>query len=184
MYLVISTSRSPKSRSRILARHVFNCLESAGTGATFVDLCDLDLPRCDADTCYAEPAAQEISQLVKEARGIVLATPIYNFDCGSEAKNLIELTGQNWRDTVVGFLCAAGGQGSYMSIMQLANSLMLDFRTFVLPRFVYATGAAFAGDNITDNDLLDRLQGFSSEMTRVTECLFGGQVPGSDQSAS
>ena len=33
---------------------------------------------------------------------------------------------------------------SYMSVMAYANSLMLDFRCVIIPRFVYATGSAFA----------------------------------------
>ena len=57
--------------------------------------------------------------------------------------------------------------------MHLANSLMLDFRTFVLPRFVYATGESFAGSEITDNDLLDRIGQFANEMNRVSKALIG-----------
>lgn len=171
MFLVISTSRSPKSRSRILANHVFELYQEMNLESTFVDLAELELPRCDADTCYADPNVQEISELIKNAKGVVLATPIYNYSFCSEAKNLVELTGQNWSNTVAGFLCAAGGQGSYMSIMQLANSLMLDFRTFIVPRFVYATGASFAGTQITDNDLLDRLKQFADDHERTTRLL-------------
>ena len=76
----------------------------------------------------------------------MIATPIYNYNVSSSAKNLVELTGKAWTDKVVGFLCAAGGRGSYMGCMGLANSLMLDFRSLILPRFVYATGDPFAGE--------------------------------------
>ena len=47
---------------------------------------------------------------------------------------------------------------SYMSIMSLANSLMLDFRCVILPRFVYATGSDFAGEKITNADVVRRLR--------------------------
>ena len=63
---------------------------------------------------------------------------------------MIELTGSAWEDKIVGFLCAAGGMGSYMSVMAYANSLMLDFRCVIIPRFVFATGEGFDGDNIID----------------------------------
>ena len=59
---------------------------------------------------------------------------------------MIELTGSSWEDKIVGFLCAAGGTTSYMSVMAYANSLMLDFRCVIIPRFVYATGNAFDDD--------------------------------------
>ena len=35
-----------------------------------------------------------------------------------------------------------------MSIMGLANSLMLDFRSLIVPRFVYATGGDFGDDRL------------------------------------
>ena len=65
-------------------------------------------------------------------------------------KNMIELTGSAWEDKIVGFLCAAGGHTSYMSVMSYANSLMLDFRCVIIPRFAFATSDAFDGERITD----------------------------------
>ena len=71
---------------------------------------------------------------------MIVAAPVYNYDVSASAKNMIELTGNAWEDKMVGFLCAAGGMSSYMSVMAYANSLMLDFRCVIIPRFVYATG--------------------------------------------
>ena len=65
------------------------------------------------------------------------------------------MTGRAWTGKVVGFLCAAGGRGSYMSVMSLANSLMLDFRCLIVPRFVYATGEDFNDDG-TPNETIAR----------------------------
>lgn len=171
MILVISSSLNAQSRSLLLAENVLSQLQSLDVDCEMVDLAKENLPRCNAGSCYGEPAVVEIAEKIKAASGVVLATPVYNYSICSEAKNLVELTGQAWKATVAGFLCAAGGQGSYMAIMNLANSLMLDFRTFVLPRFVYATGNSFAGNEITDNDLLDRLGQFAEEMNRVSKAL-------------
>ena len=100
-----------------------------------------------------------------------MCVPIYNFDVNAAAKNLIELTGSSWSGKVVGFACAAGGKSSYMSVMGVANSLMLDFRAHIVPRFVYATGESFGEDSVSDPDLQQRLKEFSNEMTRVTQAL-------------
>ena len=97
--------------------------------------------------------------------------PIYNYDINAAAKNLIELTGRNWLGKVVGFACAAGGQGSYMSIMSVANSLMLDFRCHIVPRFVYSTGSAFQGNSITDPEIHERTKELSDDICRITEAL-------------
>jgi len=69
-------------------------------------------------------------------------------------------------------LCRAGGRSSYMSIMSLANSLMLDFRCFIVPRFVYATGEAFANDRteemyLSSAEVKERLHELAEITTRL-----------------
>ena len=108
---------------------------------------------------------------ISSAKGIILCVPVYNYDVNAAAKNLIELTGPSWMGKVVGFACAAGGHGSYMSVMGVANSLMLDFRCHILPRFVYALGDAFQGDSITDPTVTERIEELSNEKVRVTGAL-------------
>jgi FMN reductase len=98
-----------------------------------------------------------VGELLRAASTFIIATPIYNYDVTAAIKNLIELTGDAWENKLVGFLCAAAGQSSYMSVMSLANSLMLDFRSLIIPRFVYATGGAFTGDRISDPKLVARV---------------------------
>lgn len=171
MILVISTSLNSQSRSFLMAKHVQEQFAGKSIDVELIDLRNEQLPRCDGESCYGHPAVNKMSEKIRQAQGVVLATPVYNYSICSEAKNLVELTGKAWSDSVAGFLCSAGGQGSYMSIMNLANSLMLDFRTLILPRFVYATGEAFGEQHITDDHLIDRLNLFSDEMNRVTEAL-------------
>ncbi|MEY2550767.1 MAG: hypothetical protein QOG12_911, partial [Verrucomicrobiota bacterium] len=89
------------------------------------------------------------------------------------AKNLVELTGSAWEEKVVGFLCAAGGMSSYMSVMAFANSLMLDFRSVIIPRFVYATGRAFEGDDLKDPQVGERIEELAGELVRFTKALRG-----------
>ena len=156
-YLVIATSLRPDSHSRILAGALMRDYSALGAGAELVDLREHVLPLCDGDVAYAHPSVAKLSEQIKSARVIVIATPIYNYDANAAAKNLVELTGSAWEDKIVGFLCAAGGHNSYMSIMSLANSLMLDFRCLIIPRFVYATGDDFKGDRVPKADLTKRV---------------------------
>jgi len=172
-HLVISCSLNPESRSRILAKAALDSLEAKKATVDLIDLGSLTLPLCDGGPVYGDTAVQELAGKVEGADGILVATPIYNFDVNAAAKNLIELTGRAWTEKVVGFLCAAGGQGSYMSIMAVANSLMLDFRTIVIPRFVYATGDQFQGNEISDEDLAARIDQITTELLRFTSALGG-----------
>ena len=129
------------------------------------------MPLCDGAEVYSEPVTEALSEHISSADGIVLSVPIYNYDVNAAAKNLIELTGRSWTGKVVGFACAAGGQGSYMSVMGVANSLMLDFRCPVVPRFVYGLGSAFGDDSVTDSSVLERIRELSDELIRVTGAL-------------
>ena len=162
--LIVSASLNSDSNSRILARECEKVLRGDGHEVTMLDLRDLALPFCDGEKAYEHPDVLRADQLIAEASGIIVATPIYNYDANAVVKNLLELTGDAWENKVVAFLCSAGGQGSYMSIMGLANSLMLDFRCVIVPRFVYALGAAFANDAITDTKIAARV----AECARAT----------------
>ena len=172
-YLVVSTSGNPDSNSRRMARLAFAQLEKAGVDCTWLDISELDLPLCDADACYAQPGSQKVSKAIKAADGILVGTPVYNYDVSAAAKNLVELTGSGWEDKVVGFLCAAGGMSSYMSVMSFASSLMLDFRCVIIPRFVYATGRAFEGDELKDKEVGERIEELAGELIRFTKALRG-----------
>jgi len=162
--LIVSASLNSESNSRLLAREAERVLHADGLDVTLLDLRELPLPVCDGEKAYSDPNVLQADKLVAGADGIIVATPIYNYDANAAAKNLVELTGRAWTNKTVAFLCSAGGHSSYMSIMALANSLMLDFRCVIVPRFVYATGEAFSGDKITDSTIVARV----AECARAT----------------
>jgi FMN reductase len=174
MYLVISTSLREASLSRVLARKAVEELERLADEVVFVDLKETSLPFCNAEDCYGHEAVLPIRDLIVRAKGILIAAPIYNYDVNAAAKNLIELTGQAWRDKVVGFLCAAGGHNSYMGVMGLANSLMLDFRCLVIPRFVYATNHAFEyGEEtiLADEKIQERIRELTFKLVKIGDVM-------------
>lgn len=168
-YLIISCSLHPRSLSRILARRLEEFLPSEET--TFLDLANVDLPICDGSSAYSHDAVKALSAQISAAQGIIVASPIYNYDVSAAAKNVLELTGRAWSDKVVGLLCAAGGPGSYMAGMPFLNSLMLDFHCFVLPRFVFAPGLVFGEEPVIDEELNQRIQQLGKELVRVTKTL-------------
>lgn len=144
--LVISCSLSASSRSRRLARAAETALRGLGADAELIDLREWTLPLCDGGDSYGHPSVAPLTQRIEGAAAVLLASPVYNYDLNAAAKNLVEMTGQAWRDKPVGFLCTAGGRGSYMAPIGLANSLMFDFRCLIVPRFVYAVGDDFEED--------------------------------------
>ncbi|MBX7259419.1 MAG: NAD(P)H-dependent oxidoreductase [Candidatus Hydrogenedentes bacterium] len=170
-FLIFSCSLNPNSRSRVLARAAQTRLEAAGVDVEFVDLQNCPLPLCDGASAYGDPLVAELSRKIADAEGVLIAVPIYNFAVNAAAKNLIELTGNAWREKIVGFLCSAGSTISFTSVMTFANSLMLDFRSVIVPRFVYATEADIDGGRIIDPRLHERIEEVTSTLIRFARAL-------------
>ncbi len=172
--LIFSCSLNPASRSGQLAKLALEDARAAGAEAELITLGALNLPVCDGDGVYSNPAVTELTDKIRAARGVILALPVYNYGVNAAAKNLLELTGDAWTGKIIGFICAAGGAGSYMSVMPFANSLMLDFRCVITPRFVYATSHDFADEQLAeDGELRRRLRGLTRDVTHFAEALEG-----------
>jgi NAD(P)H-dependent FMN reductase len=173
---VISASLHPQSRSYVLARYCADRVRAKGCDVDLIDLREHALP---LHTGTAECKTAEVLALterVRAAAAIVVAAPIYVYDTNAAIKNFVDLTGRAWSDKPVGLLCAAGGKSSYMSIMGLANSLMLDFRCLIVPRFVYATGGDFADDRepdmqIASDEIKERIEQLSAAIIHLARAL-------------
>ena len=155
---IVSCSLNPASLSHRLAVAADEALGDIGARHELIDLREWDLPICDGTSCYDHPSVAPMKDRIASAAAILIASPVYNYDLNAAAKNLVELTGQAWTDKPVGFLCAAGGQRSYMSPVGLANSLMFDFRSHIIPRYVYATGDDFTAGQDPSAGLARRIQ--------------------------
>ena len=166
-YLVISTSLREGSRSKIMAKALIDTINDV----EFFDLKENPLPMCDGDKCYDLPEVIDFRKKVKNAKGIIMAIPIYNFNVSSGAKNIIELGGKMLYDKVFGFICAAGGKSSYMSVMSFANSLMIDYRCFIIPKFVYALKSDFDESEITSSDIKERINELGKDLVRISNAL-------------
>lgn len=171
MITIVSASLNPDSNSRILAQEAQRTLDADGHQATLLDLRDYALPFCDGDTSYTHSEVARVRGPLVTAEAIIVATPVYNYDVNAAVKNLVELTGDAWENKVVGFLCAAGGMNSYMSVVSFANSLMLDFRSIIVPRFVYATGDAFASGRIKDPEIVRRVEELARTTARLSRAM-------------
>jgi FMN reductase len=175
---VISCSLHPQSRSYVLAQQAVAHFKELGIEAPLYDLRQHALGMCDAATTHQTPVAEEIIAAIRQADSVLLAMPVYNYDVNAAAKNLLEIGMRAWNHKLVGFLCAAGGQRSYMSVMGFANSMMLDFRCIIIPRFVYATGADFGDDrqptmHIASPEIQARVQELATNTARLTKALVG-----------
>lgn len=137
---IVATSLAADSRSQLLAQEALKKLQAQKVRTTLVDLRQHPLPFTGSGAAWGDPAVGKMKALALTMTHFLFAVPIYNYDVNSTAKNFVELMGSEvLENKTVGFLCSAGGQGSFMSPMSFANSLMLDFRCWIVPRFLYVT---------------------------------------------
>ena len=169
--LVVSCSLSQTSRSRVLAASVASALRRRGVSTDLIDLQEWDLPLCDGGDCYDHPSVAPLTRRIEAADAVLVAAPVYNYDVNAAAKNLVELTGSAWRDKPVGFLCTAGGRRSYMAPIGLANSLMLDFRSLIIPRFVYAVKEDFEESGEVTGPLRERIDELAAAAVDLARAL-------------
>jgi NAD(P)H-dependent FMN reductase len=164
--VLISGSMNPKSHSRLLIEEADKALRALGVETRVIDLAKIPLPICDGGAAYEDPRVDELATIIKNADAILVGVAVYNYGVNAAVKNLLELTGSAWEDHVVGFLCAAGGRSSYMSVMNFANNLMLDFRCLILPRFIYAVGNDFAENGVSNPEIRERIDQLAEDAKR------------------
>ena len=154
---VVSCSLNTSSRSHRLAEAATAAVRTLGADAELIDLREWNLPLCDGRESFEHPSVNALRAKLEGASAILVSAPVYNYDLNAAAKNLVEMTGAAWKEKPVGFLCAAGGDRSYMAPIGFANSLMFDFRSLIIPRFVYCTDADFDSDGSLAASLHERV---------------------------
>ena len=163
--LIVGTSLDPDSRSQVLARVALEVCQAQNINAEVLDLRDYDLPPAGAANSFDSGIVTELGARVSKYRKIIFAVAIYNYDVSAAAKNFLELVGDTWLEgAVVGFICTAGGKNSYMSVMGFANSLMLDFRAWIAPRFVYVV----KNEDLHGTEINSRIEGLVKTISSGT----------------
>ena len=109
-----------------------------------------------------------LKEAIESASHIIFAVPIHCYDVNAATKNIIELVGRSFTQKIVGFICAAGGANSYMSVMGMANHLMLDFRTVIVPRFVYTDYSSWEESGELKVDIKNRLECLLKDLQQIT----------------
>lgn len=164
--VIIATSLDPDSKSQLLARKFHALLEGRGLASELFDLRTMALPFSGTEESWSSPEARKIKAAVAESTHVVFAVPIYCYAVNAAAKNVIEIVGKAFSKKVVSFLCSAGGAASHMAVMSFANQLMLDFRSVVVPRFLYVDPSAWEGGTLSAK-IEERMQLLLCDMQEI-----------------
>jgi len=173
-YLIINANLGKGGRSLCLSQILIDKLNknhNIDSQSKIVLLDEFQLPLCDGKNHLNNPIVSNLSNQINNSNGIIICTPIYNYYVNSGLKNLIEMTGSAWKEKIIGFTCLAGGEKSYMSIMSFSNSLMLDHRCIIIPRFVYVKGNDFISDTEVKPEIDKRLNFLVADLIKFVEAL-------------
>ena len=124
-FLVLSTSLSPSSRSRILARAAFDRLPDTHE-SNWIDLQTDGLPLCDGGPA-ADERVDRLRRAVASSDGILMTFGIYNYLAPAATKNAVEWAGRaSFEGKVVAFAAVGGGPGSLPCVASLTTPMLLD----------------------------------------------------------
>ena len=162
--LILSSSLSGRSRSRVLCRAVETGLQGLGVETDFVDLKDMDMVPVHRPVT---PDMVDLKARIHKADNLVIGMGVHCYSLSESLKMALDTCGEGLEGKFFGILCAAGGHKSYLSTMHLTQICMNEWRMIQLPRVVYAIGKDFTDLQVPPGELADRLQMFVEEFSRI-----------------
>jgi FMN reductase len=122
--LTISSSLSPSSRSKVLAKYAHEELGRMEVESQFLDLADYDIqiyPRSEND-----PTLRRLVEVFERADGYVIASPVYNWHNAASVTNFLHYAldpegGRRYRPFLL--LAGAGSSRSHLACDGLTRTL-------------------------------------------------------------
>ena len=149
--------------------------QDLGANVTILDLRQLNLPFCNGNDGYeGYPDVAVLRQTVKEADGLMLATPEYHGSISGVLKNALDLMSfEELSDKVVGAISVLGGQSNSNALNDL-RTIARWVHAWVIPEQV-AIGQAWKAFNddgkLVDEKLTERLDKFVLSLIENTQKL-------------
>jgi len=162
--LILSSSLSENSRSYLLCKAVKEELIAKGDNITFVDARNIPMQPVHRGL---SPEMETLAKQVEQADNIIIGMGVHCYSVNDSLKILLDTCFGKATGKFFGILCAAGGERSYLSTMQLTQICMNEWRMMQMPRIVYATGKDFTENTITSTEVLERIVIFSEEFHSI-----------------
>jgi len=162
--LILSSSLSENSRSYLLCKAVKEELIAKGDNITFVDARNIPMEPVHR---RLSPEMETLAKQVEQADNIIIGMGVHCYSVNDSLKILLDTCFGKATGKFFGILCAAGGERSYLSTMQLTQICMNEWRMMQMPRIVYATGKDFKEDIIITTEVLERIVLFSEEFHSI-----------------
>jgi FMN reductase len=171
----IGGSLRPDSYSQLALQVAAQRLEALGVSVEILDLRTLNLPFCDGGDNYSDyPDVARMSKAVREADGVILASPEYHGSVSGVLKNALDLMGfEEFSGKVTGLISVLGGQPNSNALNDL-RLIMRWVHAWVVPEQIAIGQAwkAFGADGkLLDAALSKRFDQFAQSMVENTRKL-------------
>lgn len=171
----IGGSLRPDSYSQLALQVAAQRLEALGASVEILDLRTLNLPFCDGGDNYSDyPDVARLSNAVREADGLILASPEYHGSVSGVLKNALDLMGfEEFSGKVTGLISVLGGQPNSNALNDL-RLIMRWVHAWVVPEQIAIGQAwkAFGADGkLLDEALSKRFDQFAQSMVENTRKL-------------
>jgi NAD(P)H-dependent FMN reductase len=144
--------------------HALESAESDKVETHLVDLREVEMPVFSPDRDRTEDL-EEVSRLLQEADGIVLATPMYHGSYSSPIKTLIDHMGfDEFENKTIGLLGVSGGRFP-LSALDHLRTVCKALDAWVLP---YEAAIPQAGSKFNDGELEDETRKRLEELAKRT----------------
>lgn len=173
----IGGSLRPDSYSQKALAIATQRIETLGATVEILDLRTMTLPFCDGGDDYAAyPDVAKLRQAVKQADGLILATPEYHGSVSGVLKNALDLMSfDELSDKVTGLISVLGGQSNSNALNDL-RVILRWVHGWVIPEQI-AVGQAWkafdANGNLVDEALSKRFDQFAQSLLQNTQKLRG-----------
>ncbi|MCG5061532.1 MAG: NAD(P)H-dependent oxidoreductase [Limnoraphis sp. WC205] len=152
-------------------------VEALGAEVEILDLRQMRLPFCDGGKEYPDyPDVEKLRETVKQADGLILATPEYHGSVSGVIKNALDLMSFEQLDgKVAGLISVLGGQVNSNALNDL-RLIMRWVHAWVIPEQI-AIGQAWSAFNeegkLLDEKLSERFDQFAQSLVENTAKLQG-----------
>ena len=173
----IGGSLRPNSQSQLALSLAVQRVEALGAEAEILNLRTMQLPFCNGEDDYPDyPDVDRLRGAVKQADGLILATPEYHGSVSGVLKNALDLMSFEQLDSkVTGLISVLGGQPNSNALNDL-RVIMRWVHAWVIPEQI-AIGQAWKAfspeGKLLDEKLSQRFDQFAQSLVENTRKLRG-----------
>ena len=170
--LVISTSHSTSSKSRLCAPVIVNSVHRSGWSAATFDVRDLPPIWITSEKLTTAPQVyRDLNAEITAAKGVVFLTPVYCYGGSSALKCLVELNCDALHRKPIAFVSAAGTLRSHLAVGSSMLELIYETEAFCFPKTVQVTGDDFDSNGRPRQGIVDRIEELAEEFVLFCRAL-------------